>query len=155
MYNYIRYSSKVVLRGKWSLDLTKYAKAKDEQIKTVRKKVAMAIYSGVVQRTPVDTGRARGNWVIGIGEDIQTATERTGDCSGQEIPKLNSANGDETIYISNNLPYIAKLEYGGYSKKSDSGKTINGYSKQAPQGMVGVTMARIKDKVEQIVKESK
>lgn len=34
------------------------------------------------------------------------------------------------------------LEYGGYSKNSNTGKTVNGYSKQAPQGMVGMVMAK-------------
>lgn len=36
-------------------------------------------------------------------------------------------NDDETIYIQNNLPYIKALEYG--------------HSKQAANGMVGVTLA--------------
>ena len=56
---------------------------------------------------------------------------------------MPSPSGDESIYISNNLPYIATLEYGGYPNppKSGSGKTVNGFSKQAPKGMVGVTLA--------------
>ena len=33
-----------------------------------------------------------------------------------------------------------------------SGKTINGYSKQAPNGMVGVTMANIKNIVSAVAK---
>ena len=64
-------------------------------------------------------------------------------------PRLGKGNWgrcqweEQTIYISNNLPYITKLEYGGYPKnpKGGSGKTVNGYSKQAPEGMVGVTLA--------------
>lgn len=54
--------------------------------------------------------------------------------------------GDESLFISNNLPYITTLEYGGYPNppKKGTGKTINGYSKQAPNGMVGVTLADTK-----------
>jgi hypothetical protein len=43
-------------------------------------------------------------------------------------------------WLSNNLPYIEKLEYGGYP---DGPNTIGGFSKQAPAGMVRVNMARI------------
>lgn len=46
------------------------------------------------------------------------------------------------------MPYIEKLEYGGYGHfdggewiPANGEKTTNGYSKQAPEGMVGVTLA--------------
>ena len=122
------------------MDLNKYAKKKKVEIKKVRKNYAFALYSSIVKKTPVDTGRARGNWNITVGHDDTLPKENTVPQfkSVEEVPKVE---GDETIYISNNLPYITKLEYGGYPNppKKGSGKTINGYSKQAPEGMVGVT----------------
>ena len=128
--------------AKWTMDLNKYAEKKKVEIKEVRKSYAFALYSSIVKKTPVDTGRARGNWNITVGHDDTTASERTRPQfkSVADVPKVE---GDETIYISNNLPYITKLEYGGYPKnpKGGSGKTVNGYSKQAPNGMVGVTLA--------------
>lgn len=128
--------------AKWTIDLNEYCKKKDVEIKDVRKNYAFALYSSIVKKTPVDTGRARGNWSITVGHDDTTTSERTTPLfkSLQEVPKVE---GDETIYIHNNLPYITKLEYGGYPKnpKGGSGKTINGYSKQAPEGMVGLTLA--------------
>ena len=66
--------------------------------------------------------------------------ERKGDATAQEVPKLNNCKAEDTIYISNNLPYIRALEYG--------------HSKQAPNGMVGTTIAGIKDKIERFVKEN-
>ena len=124
------------------MDLNAYAKKKDVQIKNVRKAYAFALYSSIVKKTPVDTGRARGNWNITVGSDDYRQSERT-------TPQFHSAGqipepkGDESIFISNNLPYITKLEYGGYPNppKKETGKTINGYSRQAPEGMVGVTLA--------------
>lgn len=128
--------------AKWTMDLNKYAEKKKVEIKEVRKSYAFALYSSIVKKTPVDTGRARGNWNITVGHDDTTASERTRPQfkSVADVPKVE---GDETIYISNDLPYITKLEYGGYPKnpKGGSGKTVNGYSKQAPNGMVGVTLA--------------
>lgn len=100
------------------------------------------MYESIVKKTPVDTGRARGNWQIGIGQDIISTTPRTnktGNVSG-ETNKLSQVSGDETIYISNNLPYIVRLEYGS--------------SKQAPNGMVGLTTATFKKKIDEAVKES-
>ena len=128
--------------AKWSLDLTQYTNGKKVEIKEVRKAYTFALYSSIVKKTPVDTGRARGNWNITVGHDDTSASSRTTPQfkSPSELPK---AEGDETIYISNNLDYIAKLEYGGFPKNPEggSGKTVNGYSKQAPNGMVGVTLA--------------
>lgn len=122
------------------MDLNKYCKDKEVEIKEIRKAYAFALYSSIVKKTPHDTGRARANWNVSVGAPDTSVTEQ-----GRERPKPKSSmpepQGDESIFICNNLPYIEKLEYGGYSKNSKSGKTVNGYSKQAPEGMVGVTLA--------------
>jgi hypothetical protein len=78
----------------------------------------------------VDTGAARQGWANNIDE----------------------ANGDQPIVIENNVPYIGMLEYGGYSTDSKTGKTVNGYSRQAPHGMVGVTMANANQMFEKAAK---
>lgn len=124
------------------MDLNKYVKKTKTQISEVRTSYAYALYSSIVRKTPVDTGRARANWNISAGRPDTSVTENT-----RTTPKPKTAmpnpEGDESIFISNNLPYIETLEYGGYPKnpKGGNGKTINGYSKQAPEGMVGVTLA--------------
>lgn len=138
------------------MDLEKYAEIKCEQIDTVRKKVALKAYSSIVKKTPVDTGRARGNWLIGINQD-RTETVETENKSGSVAgakKQIDSAKGDETIYISNNLPYISKLEYGGYTDKPETEKTIGGFSKQAPMGMVGLTMGNIQRHIKEAIDES-
>ena len=128
--------------AQWSLDLTEYAKKKQVEIKEVRKAYAFALYSSIVKKTPVDTGRARGNWNISVGHDDTTVKETTSP-QYKSTGQISEPNGDESIFISNNLPYITTLEYGGFPNppKKDGGKTVNGYSKQAPEGMVGVTLA--------------
>lgn len=129
-------------KNKWSLDLRKYAQTKKQDIDKVRKVIAFETYKSIVEKTPVDTGRARGNWQIGIGKDITEEIERycpNAENAETEPVKLNYVNGDESIYISNNLPYIVALEYG--------------HSNQAPQGMVGVTMAGINNKIEKYIRK--
>lgn len=124
------------------MDLNNFCEKNKVAIKEVRKNYAFALYSSIVKKTPVDTGRARANWNVSVGSPDLSTTEDT-----RKTPKLKDKmpdpNGDESIFISNNLPYITKLEYGGYPNppKKGSGKTVNGYSKQAPEGMVGVTLA--------------
>ena len=128
--------------AQWTMDLNKYVKKTKTQISEVRTSYAYALYSSIVRKTPVDTGRARANWNISAGRPDTSVTENT-----RTTPKPKTAmpnpEGDESIFISNNLPYIETLEYGGYPKnpKGGNGKTINGYSKQAPEGMIGVTLA--------------
>ena len=128
--------------ARWSLDLTEYAKKKGVEINEVRKTYAFALYSSIVRKTPVDTGRARANWNISVGHPDSSTTTSTRK-TPKSMSSLPDPKGDESIFICNNLDYIEKLEYGGFPNppKKDGGKTINGYSKQAPAGMVGVTLA--------------
>lgn len=120
-----------------------------------RKKFAFKIYSSVALKTPVDTGRARGNWNVKCGTVDTTIDENAKDIQFKSLDDFPTPKKDESIYISNNLPYITTLEYGLYPNppKKGTGKTENGYSKQAPQGMVGVTLAKAKTFLEQVVKE--
>ena len=124
------------------LDLNKYCKKQGVKLTKVRRTYAYALYSSIVKKTPVDTGRARANWNISVGSPDLTTTEETRK-SPKPMKDFAENLKDESIFISNNLPYITTLEYGGYPNppKKDGGKTVNGYSKQAPEGMVGVTLA--------------
>jgi len=97
------------------------------------------LWLNIIKRTPIDTGRARANWHVSKNmPDTRVTDETTQSVAVTDVPR---SNADEPYYIANNLPYINKLEYGGYGDNSPSGKTVNGYSKQAPHGMVGVTVA--------------
>jgi len=154
----------------WSLDLEKYAEKKGESIKMCRRKVCAKIFESIVRRTPVDTGRARGNWQITVGQDDTAPIDRLDPAkgkpayAGEEEAKLAAADGDETIFIHNNLPYICKLEFGGYPEDVKKGTYVKGkgyekrsrggFSMQAPHGMVGVTMAGIESRIREAVKES-
>lgn len=89
---------------------------------------ALQLFTQVIERTPVDTGRARGNWRTATGSPAQGAIDRTdGNAAiGEASLKTATYTLGETIYLSNNLPYIQRLE--------------DGYSDQAPTGMVQVSV---------------
>ena len=92
----------------------------------VVRQAAVAVNQTVTLSTPVDTGRARANWQVGIGAPVLEATEDT-DKNGNVT--INRNNGKialrqkrQTVYISNNVPYIGRLNAGS--------------SAQAPAGFV-------------------
>lgn len=92
---------------------------------TVRK-VALAVDAAVVIATPVDTGRARANWQVNIGSPA-TGTREPTDQSGQAAieqgkTEIAQYKGGSAIHITNNLPYIGRLN--------------DGWSAQAPSGFV-------------------
>jgi hypothetical protein len=90
-------------------------------IKKLTKAIAFRLYARITDMTPVDTGRAKANWNI---VDGVTADLSTHDGSGSPVVRATSSNA---YTISNNLPYIVPLE--------------EGHSKQAPVGMVKVSIA--------------
>jgi hypothetical protein len=143
----------------WSLDLNKWCKIQEDKIHEARRVFAFTVFSRVVKRTPVDTGHARANWLVSVN---QPTDEYDSEKKGSPIKEGNlgiTFSGDDTIYIQNNTPYIGKLEYGGYPKNPKNGgftkeytrkdgtkiggepKTVNGFSRQAPNGMVGAVIA--------------
>ena len=99
-------------------------KVEDNLDKTVRA-TALAVMSNIVIATPVDTGRARNNWNADINAvDASTTKEANPNANG--IGKVTDAlaryKKGATVFISNNLPYIRRLN--------------EGHSKQAPANFV-------------------
>jgi hypothetical protein len=114
--------------------------------------------SGVVVLTPVDTGRARSNWSISRGESpsafVRFARGSPLDAT-RAASELTRLGVYQTVWITNPLPYIRVLEYGGYPQEPVRGswdrktktwviKSVGGYSRQAPRGMVRITVAGIR-----------
>lgn len=111
--------------------------------------ICTEIGQGVVLKTPVDTGRARGNWMPSLDVPdgtISTRVDPSGGSAIAEIQALAKQASGRIFYLSNNLPYIRHLEYGLYGQPQGSAngpKTIGGFSKQAPAGMVRTTINQV------------
>ena len=56
------------------------------------------------------------------------------------------------LFFTNNLPYINKLEYGGYPNppKNVTGKTAGGFSLQAPIGWVRKELKKMRKAIRNI-----
>lgn len=113
----------------FSLQLAKFADKAGRNAETVIRKVAIDLLARFILRSPVDTGRFRANWQVGLSavgnrldatDKAGTVTIRTGEII------INGTPMGTSIWISNSLPYARRLEYG--------------WSKQAPAGMVRVTL---------------
>lgn len=103
--------------------------------RTVRK-TALAVDQAVVLSTPVDTGRARSNWRVSLGSRPRGVINPYSPGSGlgrgeqqnaqaamaQAAAAVAQRRDGQDIYISNNVPYIGKLN--------------DGSSRQAPAGFV-------------------
>lgn len=116
-------------------------KTKDKTNLFVRKLV-LDLDRRVILKSPVDTGRFKANWQIGYGTpDIETV--ETLDKSGSLTMAKHQAEvsskilAGSVIYITNSLPYAYRLEY-------------EGWSKQAPSGMVRTTLAELNSAVQAI-----
>lgn len=100
------------------------------------RRLALIIDRNVVLATPVDTGRARSNWIVSVVASTDEVREPFAPTKGGGIGESSNAQGairqaenavrhakpGQTIFINNNLPYIAELN--------------NGTSAQAPRGFV-------------------
>lgn len=142
----------------WTLDLTKYAETQKVNIREFLHRFVYNLYSNVVKITPVDSGRCRGNWNIGIGfvnSAVNPNAKKPQYTSKNKMPK---ADNNEPYFISNHLRYAPLLEFGGYPnppKNPATAKTVNGYSKQAPNGMVRVTLANKEPLLQDALMKSK
>lgn len=106
-----------------------------ELIVPFHKKLVFEALTRLVQKTPVDTGRARANWQVTIGRaakgvvqdtDAQSNLGGGSKTTDKGIAALSALKPHQVVFITNNVPYIRRLE--------------DGHSKQAPQGMLRLTV---------------
>ena len=121
-----------------------FAKKANMSVEKTVKGTAIKLFSAVIKSSPVDTGRFRANWTAaGVQPSTVTTdmTDKSGSAAtGAMVNYINSAKGQTVFTLANNLPYAHVIEYGGYP--GDGPNTVGGFSKQAPQGVVRVNVAR-------------
>ena len=135
----------------FTLDIERFIAKAGDKIDLVIRKIALDVFKRVIVKSPVDTGRFKSNWQVAIGSIpdgvLELTADITHDAQGKEHDRgpgghRSSAAGNaamsrvtaealklkagDVITLVNNLPYARRLEYG--------------WSKQAPQGMVRITV---------------
>jgi len=138
------------MAGVFEASMSAFAGRVQVDVTKVMKKVAMELHQKIVAKTPVDTGIARGNWLVAVarapsGKVARIDKQALGSNPGPEaitmaLSALSSYDAltEQDIFIVNNLAYIGALEHG--------------HSGQAPAGMVTITVAEFKGIVRRAAK---
>lgn len=153
------------------------AKAIDRLLSKVdraMKETTIELFSSAVSKTPIKTGEAISSYQAsvktptnGVGinyfnpnEDTNTewsrakAQQLAQDFKLNITPLIYASNISDNLYLTNDCPYILKLENGGYrgyvyqsemppyytNRAVPFTLTVGGYSKKAPSGMVKLTV---------------
>lgn len=111
---------------KFVVDLSKHL---DLSASVVMRKLTFDAWLGVVEKTPVDTGRAQSSWNVGVGDSDISIPGITEGSNYPTEPNLSLIDGTSAVFITSSLDYIEALE--------------NGHSDQAPYGMIAITVAEI------------
>lgn len=120
----------------FAADIRRFTDKTEKAIDQTVRGITLRLFSGVVQSTPVDTGRLKGNWQVSQGSPATgtlTSVDKSGAVTIAAIAVGMGGWGSVT-YLANNLPYAHRIEF-------------DGWSKQSPAGMVRINMARIRQHV--------
>lgn len=126
---------------KFELDLDNFCKKVELSAATVKKRVGFDLLGRLVRKTPVDTGRARGSWTIAVNEADRTVLPPAPPGQIYPPPAIGALDVrlNESLVISNNLPYIVKLN--------------EGHSQQAPKAFVELAIEEVNVQMERICRE--
>jgi hypothetical protein len=104
-----------------------------QAIEDVAKGTIRDLCKAIIDDTPVDTGRLRGNWQPDLNGFKDKASLINYDKTGATIAKvdrvLSAFEIGDTFTMTNNLIYAPIIEYTGHSKK-------------APRGMMRINLSK-------------
>lgn len=122
-----------------------FAKRAEASTDNAVRAITFSLFREVVQRTPVDSGRLKGNWQVSQGSPAIGTTETTDPSGANTIAAIAGGIGGlgSVTFLANNLPYAQRIEYDGWS------------ATKAPAGMVRVSFARIDNIVAQAARANR
>jgi len=141
----------------FSLDLKEFAEKTERNVDDVKQAVALDLFGKVIKATPVGNpsiwkskppkgytgGRLRGNWQASVNTPatgVLDAKDKNGNATiGKMTAVIESQKGDGVLWLSNNLPYAYRVEYG--------------WSTQAPSGMVRTTIAAFESAIARAIQK--
>jgi hypothetical protein len=111
----------------FSVQLTGFGVHALDKIDRIKRASCLELFQLVILATPVDTGRARGNWQTTINTPVTGVTARESTSGAESIADAAANLGSllDVVWFTNNLHYIEGLEMGTGSA-------------QAPEGMLRV-----------------
>lgn len=118
----------------FTTEIGSFSKGTQKRVQQIRRGATIKLFSAVILDTPVLSGRLRGNWRLSE-ESPDSSTRELLDPSGivvlGEVKEgVDKSKGDTSLFLSNNLPYAAAIEFDGHSHT------------KAPDGMVRKNIGR-------------
>lgn len=99
---------------------------------------ALSLFKGIIQSSPVDTGRFRANWFASTSQpsnDITNTTDKTGSSALMRAATLVAGESDWRVFtLTNNLPYAERLEM-GYSPQAAPYAMVRGNMQRVAQNL--------------------
>lgn len=164
----------------FTLDVSRFVEKAKKNPEKVMRQVSIKLFSAIIKASPVDTGRFRMNWMASGGTPA-SGTSRGTDPSGANaisamVSTVSGLPDWSEFTLTNNLPYAEVIEFGGYATgfhgpkrpsnlgskfvgplrpKAPSRTTTDGYSLQAPQGVVRVNVQRFNKLLEEEARKYK
>jgi len=120
----------------FNISLSQFADRVPEESLKIQKRVVLDLLRRIVFRTPVDTGRARGNWQVRSAVTSSEADAKDTAGGATVAAGVSSLSAIKlpfgVIYVFNNVNYIRYLE-GGSSKQTNN----------LPGGIVAISVAEV------------
>ena len=138
----------------WSKPLGGFAREVEQEQNKRLRATALQALSGVIERSPVDSGAFRGSHRVSVGSpDNGYSLEDTDKTGSATLAKGSAAISSvrrpfEVIYVQSNLPYAEAIEFGQFVYKPGGKTTPDGYSLQAPSGTYAVTFNSLKEGIQ-------
>lgn len=125
-------------------DVSGFVERASEALNKTATQVEIEVMTLVIIRSPVDSGRFRGNWQTSVGSAVTGEIDRLGaQPSIEEMQSVVRAlKGGRVSFLSNNLPYASRLE-------------LDGWSDQAPHGMVRRTVSEYQKIVDNAARKNR
>ena len=117
------------------VNIKKFAKIIGQNVGVVRDRAGLEIYRRTVQKTPRLTGRLAASWnweYHGIDPEVVPKVKGKNAYPRPVAVAMHNTNPYATLFITNSLPYAARIEFEGYSKT------------KAPQGMLILSIEETK-----------
>ena len=132
--------------GDFSLAFKNINDKTDKQLNRIIKKTVFDVEKEIISNSAVDTGRYKANWQVTLNTPVTStidAEDKTGNTTIAKNKAVIFNNPIPLVYwITNNLDYAMKAEYGLWTTKPSTAKTIGGYSRTSPNGAVRITLQR-------------
>lgn len=126
----------------FNIEFDKAIKVVIEASEKAIKNSVTKLASDIINSTPVDTGQLRANWQVSINNPAPNVLLGRTDKSGvntinkikSKVKRFKLKGKESKIFLSNNLDYASRIEFGHHSQ-------------QAPQGMVRVNLVKFSETV--------